>query len=250
VEGKQCNMPLIVNKDSFFKRGYSIRYLTSLHSEFRPINYSGTLLFYRGNPLYIVDVDVSDFNKLEEEDITITKGDQHNHSGIDDFITKNTSTIYELCKPLKGKSFALDLKEMKVVERKDFTGSMPVYGLNTFFVFENITNNEFYSLMNPAKNINDAEVYCCFLAYIYSTTICLTPRKEPADYAKKFLQALSGVSILKGNKKLVRISTHRSLLDSPLNDVGEYLFKVPGDTTRFEELTLKSLEQMKKEKHK
>jgi hypothetical protein len=243
-------MPLTINKDSFFKKGYSIRYMTSLHPEFRPINYSGALLFYHGNPLYIVDVNVPDTKNLEESDIVITKGDQHNHSGIDDFIIKNTDTIYELCKPLKGKDFVLNLQDMKIVERQDFRSHMPVYGLNTFFVFENIIGNEFYSLMNPAKNINDADVYCWFLAYIYSTMICLTPRKEVTDYAKKFLQALSGVAILRGNKKLVRVSKHKSLLDSPLNDVGEFLFPVPGDTTRFEELTLKSLEQMKNKKEK
>ena len=243
-------MPLTVNKDSFFKKGYSIRYMTSMHSEFKPINYSGKLLFYTGNPLYIVDVNVPNIKNLEEDDILITKGDQHNHSNIDDTIMKNTDTIYELCKPLKGIEFVLDLKEMKVVQRKNFTSHMPIYGLNTFFVFENIFNHEFYSLMNPAKNINDGDVYCWFLAYIYSTMICLTPRKEITNYSKKFLQALSGISVTQGKKNLVRISKHKSLLDSPLNDVGEFLFSVPGDTTRFEELTLKAFEQMRNKKEK
>lgn len=241
-------MPLTVNKDSFFKKGYNIRYITSSHSEFRPMNYSGKLLFYNGNPLYIVNVSVPDIKNLEEDDIIITKGEDHNHSSIDIKIMENTSTIYELCKPLRGKDFVLDLKEIKVVERKDFNSYMPVFGLNTFFVFENIFSDEFYCLMNPAKNINNADVYCWFLSYVYSTMICLTPRKEVTEYSKKFLQALSGIAVMRGNKKLVRISKHKSLMYSPLNDVGEFLFPVPGDTTRFEELTLKALAQMEKNK--
>lgn len=241
-------MPITIRKDSLFKSGYSIKYITGWDNRFKKDGYSGALFFYYGIPQYIVDVElIADRNKLKEEDIIITIGD-HNDPNTEDSIIKNTDTIYEVCKSSIYSGFVLDLDNMKVLEPSDFSLKFPIKGLNTLFVFENLPR-QIYCLVNPSKNVKDSDFYTWLVSYIYSYNICLEVKDKIEAYPKKFLQAISGFASTGGIT--AKISSSPTILDCGLSDVGELLLPVPGNNTkRFESLIEASLSQMLKKSHK
>lgn len=238
-------MAINISRDSLFKHGYGIKYITGWDNSFKREYYTGKLMFYPGNPLYIVDVQIlADRDKLTEEDIIITIGESHNASDLDGAINKNSSTIYEICKSSVSMGFVLDLDKMKVVESSDFNIAYPKYGLHTLFMFENI-RDQIFCLVNPSKNINDGEFYTWFISYIYSHYVCLTPRNKIENYAKKFLQAVTNLAHSGGTT--VKLTDKATVLDCGLNDIGELLLPIPGNVTkRFEHLIESSIEQMAK----
>jgi hypothetical protein len=245
-------MPINVVKDSLFKLGYNIKYLTGWDNLFKPDKYSGGLRFYNGSPLSIVDVKMfADTDKLTYEDITVTYGEIHNHKDIEKTVRENEVLIYEMCKSSPVMEFVLDLANKKVIEVSDFKEFLPRFGLNTFFIFENVVPGAYYCLVNSTVNIKDGEFYAWFISYVYSNIICLTPRVKPNNYAKKFLQAISLLASSGGNRNSVRISDKPAVLDCGLSDCGEYLYPIPGENTkRYEELALKSIEQFQEYENK
>lgn len=235
-------MPITIRKDSLFKAGYSLKYITGWDNNFKRDKYTGLLSFYNSSPKYIVDIEIlSNEGKLKEEDIIVTIGDSHNPLDTEEKISDNKDVIYEACKNSISNEFLFDLETLKVVEPKDFTGNFPTYGLNTLFMFENVPG-KIFCLVNPAKNVSDSDFFAWFVSYIYSCYICLTPNSKIEDYPKKFLQAISSLACSQG--KSINISNKATVLNCELNDVGELLLPIPGNNTkRFEHLVEAALEQ-------
>jgi len=241
-------MPITIQKDSFFRNQYPIRYISGWGEEFN--KYKGMLLFYPGNPKYVVDVQVlADKDKLEEEDIIIILGENHNATDIEKIIKDKVSLIYEMCKSKVEMEFVLALDRMKIITREDFTSSLPVGGINTFFIFDD--KPQFFCLVNNTRNISDGDFYSWLLSYIYSKAICLTPRGKIEDFAKFFMQSLATLSATRGDRKSMHVSKNRTVLNCPLGDCAELLLEIPGNNTkRFEQLVEKSLEQIRNKKEK
>lgn len=245
-------MTITVNRESLFRSSFSIKYITSWDNNFDPNHYTGFLSFYRGDPLYLLDIfiDCSDKTKLKEEDIVVTLGEYHNASNIEDMIHKNTNLIYEVCKSSPRNKFVLDLAKMKMLEPDDFNDMLPTHGLHTFFVFENL-HNRIFCLVNPTKDVNSKQIFSWLVSYIYSSVVCLAPRNKIENYAKQFMQAISTLSASKGKIKSVYVATNDSVLNSGMSNMGEYVIPVPGDKTeRFEKLVTQAMEQMTKKTKK
>jgi hypothetical protein len=242
-------MPITIVEDSFFKASYEIKYVTSYDNIFK--TNTQQLKFYAGTPLYTVNVDICATNDLQEEDITVTFSKYHNANDIIKKIRDNEDLIYEMCKSSRLIEFVLDLSTMKVVGREDFLAFLPRFGLNTFFIFNDVGYSKFYCLVNATPDIKDGDYYAWLISYIYSGAVCLVPQKTVSEYSKKFFQALALLSSNGGNKNSVRLTTNKSVLNCPLSDCGHDLLGIPGDnTTRFEKLVLSSMEQMTKHKDK
>lgn len=239
------NMSMNIQQDSLFKSGYPIKYISAWDNLFKRDRYSGVLNFYDGNPKYIVNVEIfsEDRENLQEDQILIITGEHHNDKDILEYIENRKEKIISLCKKTGQTSFALDLERMKILENSDFYLFLPINGLNTFFIFENIPF-QFFCIVNPTRNIKNSDFLSWLVSYIYSTVTCLTPRNKIEDFAKQFMQGISSLCVTKGNKKAINISTNLSILNCDLNDVGEDLLPVPGKTDRFEQLVEKSLTQM------
>jgi hypothetical protein len=245
-------MPINIRQDSLLKPIYAIKYITGWDNLFKSDRYSGGPRFYSGTPLHIVNVKFeADTNRLNYEDITVTYGEYHNSKDIENKIKENEILIYEMCKASSVMEFVLDLTKKKVVDVSDFKELLPRFGLNTLFIFSNIVPGPYYCLVNPATDTKDGDFYAWFMAYIYSNIVCLTPRDKPTLYGKKFLQAVSLLSSNGGNKNSIRISDKDTILNCGLGDCGEYLYPVPGERTkRYEDLVLKSIEQMQDHQNK
>jgi hypothetical protein len=242
-------MPVTIIEDSFFKQGYEIKYVTPYDNIFK--TNTQQLKFYPGTSLYTVNVDISASSDLQEEDITVTYGKYHNANDIIKKIRDNEKTIYEMCKSSRLIEFVLDLSTMKVVEREDFIGFLPRFGLNTFFIFDDIGFSKFYCLVNATPDIKDGEYYSWFISYIYSNAVCVIPNKVITNYSKMFFQALSLLASNSGNKNNIKLVKNKSILNCTLSDCGYELLEVPSEnTTRFEKLVLSSMNQMTKHKSK
>lgn len=245
-------MPITIYEDSLFKEGNPIKYLTGYEQLFDRNRFSGCMNFYDGNPQYIVNVELVEYDKtkLREEDIMIITGEYHNASDIVKKIDEKKDIIFEFCKTINEIKFCLDLEKMKIIEVEDFNVFLPIHGLNTLFMFENI-HNQYYCIVNPTKNIKDRDFYSWLVSYVYSTVVCLTPNSKVDDYSKQFLQAISLLCATKGNQKAVHITQSKSVLNCNLGDIDEKLLPIPGNKTdKFEALVEKSLEQMKRAKEK
>jgi hypothetical protein len=241
-----------LKRDSLFTPMYGIRYVTSVSDRFEPYSYSGNLKFYSGNPLYIVNVALwAERKNLREEDIEIQLGTLHISGIIEKEIEKKKDLIYELCKSYYRPYFVLDVERMNVIEEEDFTETLPTRGINTLFRFSNIKSEAFFMLVNPTREVADLDFMAWLKAYVYSGLVCLSPLCKPDKIAIQFVQALSHLCATGGNKETIYVSNQNLVLNSPVNDMGDFDIEIPGGKSeRFKVLATKSLEQMNSKKEK
>ncbi len=243
---------LTVKRDAFSKVCFQIRYLTIWDQVFDPFYGSGSLLFYSGNPEYIVNVDLygtGDKVKLEEIEITLSA---HNPKNMEDYIGRREQDIYQKCQESSKMSFALDLESMKIIERDDFIHNLPIRGPHTFFIFSFLENGIMYCLYNAIADINSDDVYAWLLGYIYSCASCLTPVKLNSSlmFGKQFMQAISALHAFKGDKSKIHISTHPSIFTPTMGDIGTVHIDTIGKVDRLKELVEKARQEVEKVQQK
>lgn len=237
---------LSIKRDTFSKSSYIIRYLSIWDKVFDPISFSGSLLFFYGDPQYIVNVDIwTDKEKIQDIWVTLSS---HNPANVEDLVKSNEQKIFEICKNTAILSFALDLKTMKIIERKDFVQNLPVHGLRTLFIFEGIDKGVFYCLNNGVEGFRDVDIYSWMLAYIYSSSTCLAPEKHNSElrYGKQLMHALSCFCVFSGDRSKVNVPINNSIHSPHLGNIGENLLQVPGKTVRFYTLLGKAKDEMQR----
>lgn len=241
-----------IKRDDLFSPMHGIRYITSMDDKFEANRFPGVLRFYSGNPLYIVSVALwAERKNLKEDDIEIQLGTLHTTSLIEEEINKKKDLIYEMCKSYYRPYFILDVEKMKVVEDEDFSEVLPVRGINTLFRFSNIRNEAYFMLVNSSKSVNNLDYFAWLKAYVYSGMVCLSPMFRCDNIAHQFMQAISHLCATGGNKTNMYVSNHNIILNSPMNDRGEFDIEIPGHKIdRFKQLATKSLEQIKYRKEK
>lgn len=243
--------------DSFFKAHSVLRYILPYDRKFEDNYIHGGLSFYPGSPEYIVSVSIfSDADKLTEKEILISFGDLHNSDEARKIVKENGEKIFQVCKKASKEeysNFVLDLKTMRVVERDDFTVSLPIHGMSTLFMFNYIPENMF-CLVNSTRRGPQAheEFMAWFLGYIYSGWSCLTPMNLSTDFSKQFMQAISQFGYYKyiGKEAKVIVNTAPHMLNCPLNDMNIINLEVPGKVNRLVVLRDKSFEELAKNRKK
>lgn len=245
-------MLLSIDSNNFFKAISDLRYVYIYDPKFNK-EFLDTLLFYPGDPRFIVDVSIfTDKKELKPEDVLITYGVLHNHKDIISIINQKHQEIYELCKSVQEEGFILDLNKMHIIKGKDFTEILPTYGLNSLFTVNyNIElHNKFYCLVNTG-NSKDSEVLCWFLSYIYSKESCLSPLNKYTNESKQFLYHISKLFYNKVNPDIeVTIPTAPHIVNCGLGDFGRVYLEVPGKISRLNILMEKSLAEKNRKKGK
>jgi len=239
---------MFYNDVKFHDKTTTIKYMNPWLDEFKQF-WGGRLLFYPGNPKYIVEVTIlSDTNNVRLEDIFISLG-KHNSPDIQNLINQNANYLLNLCKESGQYQFVIDVDEMKIINYDYFTETFPMHGLNTFFVLEGKDSSYFTArcLMNPSKVVfNDDELFSWFLSYINSLNSCLSPINEVKSTPRLFLQAISCMI----NNLDVIISNDPAFMHSAISDNGKQFMDLEINTERFKVLMSKSREQMIKDRKK
>ncbi len=244
-----------IKHESLYTSAYTgIKYINMLNYKFNPDQYSGRLLFYPGNPLYLVCVTIwaDKRENLTEADIEVQCGDLHCSSLIREDIIAKKDLIYEMCKTYFRPYFVLDLEKLHIIEDRDFTSLLPSRGVNTLFMFENYAKGLPYNmLVNSTKSASNTDIMAWFNSYIYAGNFCLANLTQPEPIAIQFLQAITSLSLSKGDKRNIYVSSNNLVLDAPMNNNGDFDIEIPGNkTSRFMQLVEKSVEQKMNKKGK
>lgn len=232
-------MPIVVDNGQYFGRQSLIKYLVIWDKIFE--DRITRLKFYPGNPKYVVCVTTySDKNNIREEDIVISIGNLHNKDDIKSVIEFKTKAILEICRNMPETEFIMDLDKMIVLTQNDFTNNYPCRGLNTFFTCDN--NGYVNCLVNPSGILDmGMKQLTWFITYVNSTRFCLIPSGDVQTFAKQFLLGMEYVE----NPKILKLPEDSTIINYPLGNSGNVIWKIPGSTGRLNDLLAKAVEQRK-----
>lgn len=229
----------IRKEENFFKRGFGIRYVTIWDSIFKKLSSSGPIYFCKAAPGYLVHVDVG----INFEKLTVYYA-KHNATDIEERIRQRETEIKELARKEKRVVFVLDVLNMRIITRKDFTYVRPVNGMSTLFIVKDYdAEGVFYMLVNPTA-FADAQVYSVLLCYLYSTAVCIpTIVRNSSLYSKQMFQVLTSMIYTK-SPEINFEPGGPGLFDSvQFNTIPFLSLKASGKTTRLTELAKKAKEQ-------
>lgn len=213
----------------------NLRYITGWDNAFQPAHDTGELLFYSGNPKLIVQIN------SRNNQIIIHVGKHNDAEKVKQIVADNEHKIYNLCQNTTYVTnvFCLDLEKMVVMNRNVFTERLPVRGLNTFFVFSAVKDENVYCLFNATPSFKDTEFMAWYLSYIYSLICCTYPKENVTDEGKVFLQMLSSMVVYKGDENNILYTSNKSILNCGLGSTGWSSFLAPGKTDRLNFLSTK-----------
>lgn len=240
-------MPIMVTKDHFLNGGNSLRYISPWDRLFQ--TNSAKLKFYPMNPEEIVCVNIYEFDaELSEDDIVVSYGGTHNCKEIEEIAKRSGPEILEVCTTKTNEvEFALDLKTMDLIKRKDFTDDFPRFGMSTPFIFEGIDNGFYYCLYNPSVGAFSSEdLLIWLLTYIETMLGCFGVFSATTSTAKEFLFNYTFLKHTRGKKPENPIFSHPSIFGCPLNVSPTIVSLDVGKETRLKALAEKADKEYRK----
>jgi hypothetical protein len=237
----------IKKEDGFFRKGFGIKYILIWDDVFnKRLGKDGPALFCKAPPAYLVHVEMDSNNNIESKDIHIHYS-THNASNIVDRIMARIQEIVELCKTSVKLVFVLDVLNMKIIERSDFTFYKPINGLNSLFILQEQEEEPYYMLVNPTAFAKE-DIFSIFIAHIYSSMICLPPLSTiPRLYSKQFMQLISSMMYRREANIDFKVGDKELLDNVNFNSINQIHMMPLGKTERLHILTMASKEQERKD---
>ena len=241
----------IKKEDGFFRKGFGIKHIVIWDDILnKRLGQDGPALFCKAPPGYLVHVELDSNNNIESKDIHIHYS-IHNSTDIVDRIIQRQPEIAKICKTSIKLVFILDVLNMKIIERSDFTFYKPINGLNSLFILQEKDEDVFYMLMNPTGYSNE-DVFSVFITHLYTSSVCLPPIMGRSDsiFCKQFLQILSSM-MYKDSKDIdIKPGDEGLLKNVNFQSLPQRSIKPFGKTDRLHLLTLASVEQSKRDLEK
>lgn len=236
----------IRKEDGFFRKGFGIRYIVIWDDILnKKLGQDGPALFCKAPPGYLVHVELDSNSNIESKDINIHYS-AHNASDIVDRIMAKVKEIVALCKTSIKLVFVLDILNMKIVDRSDFTFYKPINGLNSIFILQEQSDDVYYMLVNPTTHSNE-EIFSVFVTHLFTSIVCLPliMARPNSIFPKQFLQVLSSM-IYKQKKEIdFRLGNEELLKNVNFQTLPQRSIKPFGKTDRLHLLTLASNNQAK-----
>jgi hypothetical protein len=240
----------IKKEDGFFRKGFGIKYLIIwdelLNSR---LGLDGPMLFCKAPPGYLVHVELDANSGIELKDIHIHYS-SHNAPDIIDRILARKDEIVALCKTSIKLVFVLDVLNMKIIERSDFTFYKPINGMSSLFILQEQEEEPYYMLVNPTSFSNEA-VFSVFISHIYASIICLPPlSSEPRLFSKQFIQAISSMMYKRDENIDFELGGEGLLGSVNFSSINQTNIKPLGRTDRLRLLVIASKEQERRDLEK